>query len=137
VKNQEPERVFQAKSKVKHTWLALVFAGAALFAASLAAERPVAGGPTLLVVAIVMALWFRKAKLVRLHADHCELKFAPLSPLRKILYRDIRKVEPLSKQRVRLTYFAGAREKSVKIPLNVLDEAEGRELLQFLSSRAA
>ena len=133
---QAATRSFQAKSQVKNMWLALVLVGGAITCASLAEQR-VSGASTLFAVALMMAIWSRRASLVRLYEEHFEMKFAPLAPLRKILYRDIRKVEPLGKQRIRLTYAVGEREQSVKVPLNMLDDQEGQELAQLLSSHAA
>ena len=96
--------------------------------------RGMPAGGTLLGVGIMMAVWSRRAEVVRLFDDHFELKLAPLASLRKVRYSDIKCIEMLKKNVARLTLHEA---KAIKIPLNMLQADEQQELMSFLRATGA
>lgn len=135
MKTSEASKTYRANRRVKNMWLAMAMAGGALACGSLSSGSRVAGATTLLVVSILITVWMRRAALVSLFETYLEMKFAPLAPLKRVHYHDIRKVETVGKNKAQLTYDDGSREKSLKIPLNMLSPGDSDSLLQFLAGR--
>lgn len=130
-------RMFRVKSGVTAMWFAFGVCGLAMLTVGLASSGDVGSSVALIVASIMMVLWSRRAHPVKLHPDHVELKFAPLARLQRILYRDIRRVEEISRNRVKLVWFDGRKERHTRIPLGLLDREDGRWLSDFLAAKAA
>lgn len=135
MKSQQPEKSFQFKSSVRIGWLCLALAGLALMAGGLVLGRP-APGSVAVTIGVVMAIWTRRASIVRLFDDHFEMKVAPLAATRRVRYSDIGSVEVSKK--VGLVTLRGEQEaRPVKVPLKLLEDGEGQWLMGFLSRKAA
>ncbi len=133
----QPNKSFQVRSQVKAMWTIMAILGFVILSTSLATEQHLSGGSTLFGVSLAMCIWSSSSSIVQLFDDHVEMKLGPLAPLRRVLYRDIEKVEILKRKKARLVYRTGGRQTSTKIPLNLLEAQEGRWLLRFLVSKTA
>lgn len=136
MKTATPSQSFSAKRKVIRMWTVMIPVAAVLVLPSLFGV----GGPSvawlLLAISILMSIWMRRASLVRLYQDHFEMKFAPLAPLRKLHYQDVTQLEVVSSKKARLFYQDGAKERTVAIPLNLLEAEDGLRLVKFLDTKA-
>lgn len=113
--------------------MSLSFGG--LFAASLAAGRPLGGGLLPLVVGLLCAIYFAGTPVVRVLRDHLEIKAAPLAARRLIAYDDVRGIEqPSAKKAFAIVERAGRTER-VRLPLNLLTPQDGARLLALLRAR--
>lgn len=130
-----PFRALGVRSGVCTMWASLALLGCAALAAQIATGS---GGAfsTIAVVGLVMAVWTRRAQVVRVFEDHLELRGAPFAPLRLVRFDQILGLER-RKKKVQLRYRRGEEDAKVALPMHLLAQEDGEWLVSHLEAKAA
>lgn len=133
-----PERgAFHGKKSlvVMYGVMALVFGALAL----VSFLNPGTGNSFALLPAVMgvwLAIWMSSTPIVRVERDHVSWKGAPLAPRRSVLFAEIQALEQPSAKKVFLVADLGGKPKRYRLPLNLLSDADGAELVRILKAQA-
>ena len=127
-------RSFPVRPQVRTLWTVLAVVGIAMFVAQLAANTG-GGFSTLAAVGLLMAIWSRRATVVRVFDNHFELKIAPFAALRMVRYADLEQVDRVNHKKALVHYRKGDRQTKLSIPLNMLTDEHANWLVQYLQGR--